>query len=79
MPKGKRRVHVSREWMENMLKGGLSLSTDLPDDARLVDSWRSDVTGAYVFVFESDWWESVEEGQEIPKISVEAKALWEDI
>lgn len=76
--KGQRRVKVSVEWIEGMLKGGTAVSADLPDDARLIDSWRSDEHGFYVFLFESEEWGDMVEGERIPEADVKVKELWEE-
>lgn len=71
--KGRRRVHITPEYIEYWLVHQSQIVTNLPSDAKLVNSWRETATGNYVFCFASSEWEPLDEGEEIPKLDVEWK------
>lgn len=66
---GQRRVYVTPEVFEAWLINENRVTTDLPDDARFVRLYARD-KGGYFLVFESEEWDELEEGENIPKASV---------
>ena len=72
---GQRRVIVTPEVLEAWLVWGCAIRTNLPDDARFVRLWPRDTGGAYILVFESEHWDELEEGEEIPKLEVEIEEV----
>ena len=64
---GQRRVHVTAEVFEAWLVNENRVTTDLPDDARLVRLYPRE-KGDYFVVFESEEWDELEEGEAIPRI-----------
>lgn len=64
-----KRVHVTPEAIESWLVDGPSApcETNLPDDSEIVDHYRSTERAEWVFVFESEEWEMLQENERIPK------------
>lgn len=67
---GQRRVYVTPEAIEGWLVNEEFVRTNLPDDARFVRMYPEEEGRAYVMVFESEEWEELAEGEEIPKMDV---------
>ena len=72
---GQRRIKVTPELIEAWLIRGDAIETDLPQNARFLRMWPTDVGNGYMLVFESKEWEELEEGEEIPQITPEVKKL----
>jgi len=66
---GQRRVKVTPEVLEAWLVTGGRVQTDLPEDARLASLWHSDMGDCYYLLFESEAWDELAEGQEVPLIT----------
>lgn len=70
---GQRRVKVTPEAVEGwLIKGGM-VHTDLPNDARFLRVYPAVDGSVYYFVFESEEWEEVPEGVEIPEMGVRVR------
>lgn len=72
---GQRRLVVTPEAIEAWLVNGNAVKTNLPEDARFLRLWPKDTGDAYVLVFESEQWEELDEGKEIPKLDVEVEEV----
>lgn len=75
---GQRRVHITPEVIEAWLVNGHAVTTDLPEDARFVRLWPTDVGHGYMVVFESNEWDELKEGQEIPLITPDVERVDND-
>lgn len=64
-----RKVEVTLQEITRLLKGSLvGYKSDLPEDARCVDCYFD--SHNYVFLFESEAFERIPEGEVIPEIMV---------
>lgn len=70
---GQRRVLVSPEAIEAWLVKGKPIKTNLPNDARLLRLFPEETGDCYVLVFESEEWDELAEGEEIPKMTIEVQ------
>lgn len=68
---GQRRIIVTPEVIEAWFVNENPIRTNLPDDARFVRLWPMDTGHAYTLVFESNEWDELEEGEEIPEHEIE--------
>lgn len=71
---GQRRVHVTPEAVEALfVRDDQRIRTGLPDDARFVRQYPIDDGNGYMFVFESEQWDGLREGEEIPQLMTEVE------
>lgn len=70
---GQRRVRVTPAALEQWLVNGNAVNTNLPDDARFLRLYSGDKGRCYFFVFESETWDPLMEGEEIPELDVEVE------
>lgn len=68
---GQRRIRVTPEVFEEWLVRESVVRTNLPNDARFVRLWPNDLGDAYTLVFESEEWDELAEGEEIPEHKIE--------
>ena len=69
---GQRRVRITPELIELLLVRGEGVKTDLPNDARLTSMYHADGGDSFYFIFESQEWDELEEGEQLPLITPEA-------
>ena len=70
---GQRRVRVSPEAIEAWMVNGNLVQTNLPEDARFLRIYPESRGRWYYFIFESEEWEELLEGEEIPDMDVEVQ------
>ena len=76
---GQRRVHVTAEVIEALLVNDRQrIVTGLPEDARFVRQYPVEEGNGYMYVFESESWDELAEGEEIPQLMVEVKHVEDD-
>lgn len=63
-------VVVTGENIEKYFTGDMTIVEGLPDDARLVDTWNEPARQRYVFMFESDEFPVVPEGETVPEVDI---------
>lgn len=68
---GQRRVRITPELIELLLVRGKALEMDLPEDARLTSLYHADGGDTYYLIFESEAWDELAEGEELPVITPE--------
>lgn len=71
---GQRRIRVTPEVIEAWLVQGNAVETDLPKDARLMGMWPprdGDEKDTVTLIFESEQWDEIPEGGQIPLITSE--------
>jgi hypothetical protein len=71
--KGQRLIYTSRELVGELFKSRPAVETDLPEDAKLLELWHHDGGWGYVLRYESESWEPLDEGEEIPKFVIGVK------
>lgn len=70
---GQRRVRVTAEALEAWLVNGGMVKTDLPDDAHFLRMYPEQKGRWYFLVFESEEWDEIPEGAEIPEKEIEVQ------
>ena len=70
---GQRRVCVTPEAIEAWLVNGGMVKTNLPDDARFLRMYPEKKGRWYYVVLESEEWDEIEEGMEIPEFDIEVE------
>jgi len=60
-------VEVMDENIGKLFRGGISVISGLPDDAELIRTWEEPHRRVFCFMFESEEFPPVEEGEEPPK------------
>lgn len=65
-----RRVPIHPSTFIDLLCGRLRIAEPLPKDARLAGGFVDQETGCYTAIVESSEYDEVDEGEEIPKISL---------
>lgn len=64
------KVVIPSEAIEDFFRGDRMIIEGVPDDADLVETWDEPARQTYNFVFESDEFPVVPQGEEIPEVDI---------
>lgn len=72
-------VRMTREVVNPIFRGDIAVMCGLPDDAKFQRFYRNGARDELIFVFESDEFERLGEGEKIPLAEVNARSVDADV